>query len=271
MQASSGSARLGGPLRQGGKTMEIVLDAPARALAQPLAESRMVGVVLAVGPEAGVDRRHLAVNRRHRREIAVGPLAKRRFRDRQDGPQGGAVEGEAAGDRRAVAPAAQQLGQDIAVVERQLRGRIGIEDDPVLVDEVEPELRLRRPGVPGLDHLRDRIRVEVVVGVQEEDDLAAAGREARIECRSVPAVASLQVRDDPRTVRPDDLDRIVARRIVDDDHLHVAVVLAEGAVDAAVEKVRVVVVGYDDRCRNTIVCRVSHIGPRKVFLEPDTA
>src|SRR3546814_18585159 len=59
--------RLGRALRQCVEAMEVMFDAPARALGKLLAEGRMVGSVLPIGAETAVDRLHLAVERRHRR------------------------------------------------------------------------------------------------------------------------------------------------------------------------------------------------------------
>src|SRR3546814_21051962 len=48
-------------------------------------------------------------------------------------------------------------------------------------------------------------------------------------------------------------------------------ILAQGAVDAAPEKPRIVVVGDDDRNENPVGCRMSHGTPRAAFMGMDTA
>src|SRR3546814_2988935 len=99
----------GGALRLGVWAMEVVLDAPARPLGQAVGEVRVVVAVLTVGAEAGVDRGDRAIDRRHGGKIAIRALAKGLLRNRQDLLQDRAVEGESAGDRGAIASAAQQL------------------------------------------------------------------------------------------------------------------------------------------------------------------
>src|SRR3546814_12123315 len=48
-------------------------------------------------------------------------------------------------------------------------------------------------------------------------------------------------------------------------------ILAQGAVDAAPEKPRIVVVGDDDRNENPVGCRMSHGTHRAAFMGMDTA
>ncbi len=224
--------------------------APACPLGEPVLELRMVCAVLPVGPEALVDRRHLPVKGRNGHQVAVGALPEFILGNRQYGLKHRAVEGEAAGDGRLVSPAAQQLGHHVSVVERQFRRREYVLDLTVFVDDVQPELRLPGIGIPGFHHLRHSVRIKIVVSVEEKDHLPRAGGKAGVERRRMAAVAGLEARPDPRTVRLDDFARAIRRGIVDDYHLDVLVVLAQGAVDAAIEEARIIVVRNDDRHRN---------------------
>src|SRR3546814_5929474 len=108
--------------------MEVGRDAPARPVGQAVGEVRVVVAVLTVGAEAGVDRGDRAIDRRHGGKIAIRALAKGLLRNRQDLLQDRAVEGESAGDRGAIASAAQQLRAHVAIVERLLRRRVGVDD-----------------------------------------------------------------------------------------------------------------------------------------------
>src|SRR3546814_6991871 len=104
--------------------MEVVRDAPARPLGQAVGEVRVVVAVLTVGAEAGVDRGDRAIDRRHGGKIAIRALAKGLLRNRQDLLQDRAVEGESAGDRGAIASAAQQLRSEEHTSELQSLMRI---------------------------------------------------------------------------------------------------------------------------------------------------
>jgi hypothetical protein len=80
--------------------------------------------------------------------------------------------------------------------------------------------------------------MKVVVGVEEEDDLAAAGCDTGIECRSLAPVSLLQHGDETRTVAADDVPRLVARRVIDDDDLRSRIRLGERTRDALLQEAR---------------------------------
>src|SRR3546814_2130285 len=73
------------------------------------------------------------------------------------------------------------------------------------------------------------------------------------------------------SVLTDDRGGLVAGGVCDDNHFHLWMILAQGAVDAAPEKPRIVVVGDDDRNENPVGCRMSHGTPRAAFMGMDTA
>src|SRR3546814_7557721 len=85
---------------------------------------------------------------------------------------------------------------------------------------MQPELRLHGALAPIPDHRRDSLRIKEVVGVEEEHDVAAAGRKALVERGGVAAVGGLQARHDSGAVRADHRGGPVARIVVDDDHFH---------------------------------------------------
>ena len=83
-----------------------------------------------------------------------------------------------------------------------------------------PSIRSRVAGRDGGDERRDARRVVLVVGVEHHDDVGA-GRERRVVARLLVAAVApvLAVDDDVEAELPGDLDRLVARHVVDQDDL----------------------------------------------------
>ena len=85
------------------------------------------------------------------------------------------------------------------------------------------------------------IGMKNIVRVEKAQDIAAAGRDAGVEGRSLSPIL-LEDRDDPAAVSGDDVARAVGRAVVDDNHLHFGIGLLESAVDGGAEKAAIIVI-----------------------------
>ena len=113
-----------------------------------------------------------------------------------------------------------------------------------LVHLADRPVDLRDRGVEPLGGGADRGRQQHVVGVKEEDEVAATRLEPGVDGGRL-AAGLLEHRLDALAVALDHLARVVARAVVDDDHLRVAVVLRQRAVDRIADEASVVVVVQD--------------------------
>src|SRR5690349_21882567 len=120
----------------------------------------MVSAMLDIGTKPFLDGDHLAVEWRYRHQIAVASLTERFLRHGQDCLECGAREGVSARHRRLIATSPEQDRYNVAAVEGQLGGRIGVQHPPRAVDEIEPELHLSRCESKRLHHLPRRIGIK---------------------------------------------------------------------------------------------------------------
>jgi hypothetical protein len=115
----------------------------------------------------------------------------------------------------------------------------------LLVDRREAELHGRDARAERGDGAFDRVGPQRVVGVEEEDDVAARGGEAGIVGGGLARILA-EDRLHAAAELVDDFGRSVGRAVVDDDHLEMRPCLRERAADRAAEKPRVIEVRDDD-------------------------
>ena len=108
-------------------------------------------------------------------------------------------------------------------------------------------MHLGQPGLSGESRggTGGGLRLEHVVGVEEDHGIARNVLESGVERRGLSAVL-LEHRDDPIAVAVDQCARLVGRAVVDDDYLDAVVCLCKRALDRLIEEAAVVVVDDDD-------------------------
>jgi hypothetical protein len=121
------------------------------------------------------------------------------------------------------------------------------------VDASHGELHLGNARRGKCQAALDAVRVEQVVGVEKQHEFTARQFEPDIRGTALAAVGDA-AGDDARAKLLDDVPRVVARTVVDDDDLDIARALAQRAVDRRADKAPVVLVRDDDRnahCRSS--------------------
>ncbi len=128
----------------------------------------------------------------------------------------------------------------------------------------------RSRGEGGGDPL-GRLRPQEVVGVEDEEDLAAAALEPRVQRRGLPPLP-LQHHLHPVLVAAQHLAGVVGGAVVDDHDRDRGVRLRAGALDRLREEAPVVVVGDDDvdgewaRAQGKVSCLGSQLVTRRYTL-----
>ena len=152
-------------------------------------------------------------------------------RDRRHAAEIFARKGVAAGRGGRIFGKSQRAAPDLC--RREAGREIGkghVEVAAVAVDGVEAALDLGDARPVALDDALGARRIEHVVGVEQDDELAGAVLEAEIESRGLAAIL-LAERRDASGVAVNDGGRIVGRAVIDDDDLGIGPGLCQRAVD----------------------------------------
>ena len=134
----------------------------------------------------------------------------------------GRSKGKASSARRWSPTGAAQVA---ARLDRAGRVAVGVDDRHRELDLGEPAAG----GEGGGDPL-GRLREQYVVGIENEEDLAAAALEAGVQRRSLSALL-LQHYLDPVLEAIQDIARLIRGAVVDDDDMDLGMGLRAGALD----------------------------------------
>lgn len=226
----------------------IELEPPDRGANLPgLPASRpSVAAMHPVGAQYGPDTPDVAIQRRQLAEVTVGRTVDLFMIDRQQLTKKITREGAAAGYGPRIPGGLQGLTAQLS------RRRAGIEIGErhvlvhaVLVDCIEPKLDFAVARAPCGDHFAGAVRIEEIVGVQEDAKVRLHMSEARIDGAHMAKVF-LEHSNDLVGIGLDDFARTIRRSVVHNNDLAHWPRLAKYALDRPRDVRTVVVINYDD-------------------------